>query len=128
MMNFTPSSWYWLVAGDTTRVFSSASGDYVPAADPTFAAWSAQGNVATPIDTEANLGSVLALHSLRPIPAGILDGYQAEHARLIGLLPIFRVLFNHENRLRAIERALSLNGSPPNMTQAQAIAAIKALM
>jgi hypothetical protein len=40
----------------------------------------------------------------------------------------FKIAFNHENRLRAIERALSLNGSPAALTPAQAHAAVKALV
>ncbi len=125
---YNPSNWYWKVAGSTTQVFSSAAGDFVPVADATYQAWLASGNVPTVIDTEANLGAVLAPYLLRPAAANVLDGYKDKLAVDVIAAVIFKVLFNHENRIRAIERALSLNGSPPDLTPAQAKNAVKALM
>lgn len=122
------TNWYWVVAGDTTKVFSSAAGDYVTNNDPTFQAWVLDGGVATRIDTELNLGGVLADAEVRPTAAGVLDGYQRQSAQRILVAAYFKILFNHENRLRAIERALGLNGSPANLTPAQAFNAIKSLL
>jgi hypothetical protein len=56
---YTPANWYWTVAGSTTQVYSSVAGDYVPLSDSTYQGWSAL-NSASKIDTEANLGQVLA--------------------------------------------------------------------
>ncbi len=125
---FTPSNWYWIVAGSTTQVYSSAAGDYVAVSDPTYQAWLAAGHTPTNIDNEANLGDVLAPYLVRPVSANVLDGYKTSLAGNIVAQVIFKVLFNHENRLRACERALALNGSPPDLTPAQAKAAVKALM
>jgi hypothetical protein len=124
---------YWIVGGSTTQVYSSAVGDYVPVSDPTYVAWLAASDIDRPnaptrIDTPANLGEVLAGIMARPTAADVLDGYQDTHARNTIAAAAFKVLFNHENRLRAVERALSLNGSPPNMSANQAKAAVKALM
>lgn len=125
---FTPRDWYWIVGESTTQVYSSKTGDFVPVANAQYQAWLAQGKLPTKIDTEANLGEVLAAYALRPIAANVLDGYKDKQATEIVAAVIFKILFNHENRLRAIERNLGLNGSPPDLTPAQAKAAVKALM
>lgn len=49
MMQYNPSNWYWLVAGSTTQVYSSASNTYVSVSDTTYEAWVASGGVATKI-------------------------------------------------------------------------------
>lgn len=125
---YTPANWYWVVAGSATQVYSSASGGYVPVSDATYAAWLATGRNPTRIASEAELGEVLAAHGLRPVAAGVLDAYKDAQAGGVVAAVAFRVLFNHENRIRAIERALGLNGSPADLTAAQARAAVKALM
>jgi hypothetical protein len=125
---YDTKNWFWVVAGSLSFVFSSAIGDYLPITDPGYQAWVARGGVATPIDTPANLGAVLASALARPINAEVLDGYQSAQAQSVIVQTIFKLLFNHENRLRAIERTLSLNNSPPNVAPAQAFAAVKALL
>lgn len=127
-MIYNPLNWYWVVGNSTTQVYSSAVGDFVSVNDPIYQAW-LKRNQPTTIDSDANLGQVLAQNnSLRPKPAGILDGYTTAMAGNIVVQAIFKILFNHENRLRAIERNLTLNGSPPALTAQQAVAAVKALM
>lgn len=128
MKMYLPKNWYWFVAGDQTKVFSSAAGDYVPISDPAYIAWASDGTTPQNIDTEANLGAVLAPYLIRPINANVLDGYTGSQADTVLQHLFFKVAFNHENRLRAIERQLSLNGSPANLSAAQARAAVKALM
>jgi hypothetical protein len=66
---YTPANWYWIVAGSTTQVWSSAATAYVAVTDATYQAWLAAGNVPTPIDSEASLAQVLAL---RGLPTGAL--------------------------------------------------------
>ena len=126
--SFNPSNWYWIVSGSAPQVYSSSIGDYVVVGDPNYQAWLAAGNSPTSIDTETNLGQLLSTYLLRPVNASVLDKYTAALATGIVAQVIFKILFNHENRLRACERALSLNGSPQPLTAAQAIAAVKALM
>lgn len=127
--NYHAGQWYWYVAGDRSRVFSTASGDYLPANDPAVVAWMADGTVPHNADSEQELGQRLATDNVaRPVAVNVLDGYRDEHSRGIVAQTVFKVLFQHENRLRAIERALNLNGSPSNLTAGQARAAIKALM
>jgi len=112
--------WYWAVSGMPTQVYSSAAGDYVPLADPTYTAWLAVGNNPLPIDSEAALGQVLAQYSLRPVNANVLAAYQTATANGVNAA-IFKVLFNHENRIRVLE------GKTP-ITVQQAIAGFAALM
>lgn len=66
---YTPANWYWIVAGSTTLVWSSAATAYVALTDATYQAWLAAGNVPTPIDSEASLAQVLAL---RGLPTGAI--------------------------------------------------------
>lgn len=128
MKPYNPSNWYWTVAGDTTRAFSSASGGYVPANNPTFVEWGSDGTLPTNIASEAELGEVLAPLRIRPSAAGVLDAYLNTQAIEVADAVQFKIIFNHENRLRAIERALNLNGNPANLTPAQARAAVKVLL
>jgi hypothetical protein len=128
MKTYDPFNWYWMVGGDANRVYSSAAADYVSVTAPAYVAWASDGTLPTQIATEANLGDVLASYLLRPVASVVLDGYTDRAARAIVTSTMFKIIFQHENRLRAIERALSLNGSPPNLTAAQALAAVKSLM
>lgn len=125
---YTAENWYWIVAGDATKVFSSASGDYVLVADVTYQNWLSMGGVPTRIESEVSLGDVLGDADVRPAQATVLDSFRVSQATKIVRSVEFKILFNHENRLRTIERQLGLNGSPPNLTLQQAIAAVKALM
>lgn len=128
MKLFNPASWYWHVGGDLTQAYSSAVGDFVPAEDQTFLAWKADGTAPTAIASVEELGPVLAQYLLRPVNADVLESYRGEHASKVCQDAAFKIAFNHENRLRAIERNLGLNGSPANLTPAQAVNAMKALM
>lgn len=115
------ADFYWYVAGDTTRAYSSKIGDYVASTDPTFQSWLAVGNMPQNIDSEANLGQVLAQNLLRPVAANVLDGYTGAQADTVLSHLVFKVLFNHENRIRVLEGKLPI-------TAQQARAAVKALM
>lgn len=57
---YTPSAWYWIVAGDTDQLYSSAAAAYVPATDPDYLAWVDDGGVATRIASDAELREVFA--------------------------------------------------------------------
>lgn len=120
MKTYDPTNWYWFVGGDETKAFSSASGDYVPADDPAFLAWRVDGNP-TRIDTEDNLADVLASASVRPTRANILDKYKNTQASRLTMELVAKVLFNHENRLRALE-------SKPSVTAGQFAGALKAML
>ena len=63
---YTAANWYWVVDGNTTQVYSSATAAYVPLSDATYVGWLANGNIPTAIDTEASLQDVLA----QQYPAG----------------------------------------------------------
>jgi hypothetical protein len=128
MKPFNVRNWYWIVAGDESRVCSSAAGDYVLPTNAAYVAWRADGTLPTRIVNEAELGEVLAQYRLRPTHAAVLDGYLERQAMDVIDAVHFKIMFNHENRIRAIERTLLLNGSPPNLTPAQARAAVKALL
>ena len=84
-MYYTPSNWYWVVAGSTTEVFASARSAYVSSSDATYLAWIAAGNRATNIDTEANLIGVLAEAApgvTVPSVAGLIAYTQAKQAAI----------------------------------------------
>lgn len=99
----TLENWYWIVAGSTTQVYSSAVGDYVPVADATYQAWLADGNSPTVIDTEANLGNVVAGLAVAPIPAAILDSYTSTQVDNIDKEKLRKLLFFMANQIRALQ-------------------------
>lgn len=121
MKLFDPTNWYWFVAADATKVFSSASGDYVPVADLAYVAWTADGTLPTNIDTEASLGGVLAPYLLRPIHPVVLDGYTGAQASLVAQHVAYKILFNLMKRVAVLE-------GKATPTAAQALAFAKALM
>lgn len=100
---YNPKDWYWVVADSATQVFSSKVGDYVPLSDPAYVAWLAGDNVPTRIASEAELGDVLAPHSVRPANAAVLDGYKDSQATKLTVETVAKVTFNHENRIRVLE-------------------------
>jgi hypothetical protein len=57
---YNPANWYWFVAGSTSQVWSSASLSYVPVSNATYVAWLAAGNVASRINSTADLYGVMA--------------------------------------------------------------------
>lgn len=61
---FDITNWYWTVAGDTTRAFSSAAGAYVPSSDATLLAWIGRGNQPTKIALEQDLSDMLTVVGL----------------------------------------------------------------
>jgi hypothetical protein len=122
-MIYNPSDWYWAVGGDPTQVYSSARGVFVSIADAQFVAWKSKeggSNRPTPIDTSVNLGAVLAPYRLRPTDSAVLAAYQQAAASAVDLVQL-RLMFNHENRIRALE-------SKAPITQPQFLAAISALL
>ena len=108
---YDPRNWYWIVAGDETKAYSSAAGDYVPAADTTYRAWIAAGGAPTRIASEDELGEVLDPYALRPIAASVLDKYLEKQAGRLTLEIAAKVLLSHENRIRALEGKPTLNAA-----------------
>ena len=121
-----PENWYFYVGGDKTQAYSTASGTFVPSTDPGLQAWMADGTQPNMVDTKLGLGATLAnlegaTDQLRPTDATILDGYQTAQAKPMTELAIFKVLFNHENRIRVLE-------ARPQLTPAQFKVLLKQLM
>lgn len=59
---FNVNDWYWFVAGNKSKVYSSRIGDYVLSSDPTYVAWTKTGSITAPVDSEASLGQTLAFY------------------------------------------------------------------
>jgi hypothetical protein len=121
MADYNPTNWYWQVGADETKLYSSASGDYVLPTNQAYVAWSSDGTRPTRIASEAELGSVLAPLSLRPSNASVLDAYKDSQAAELTVKNAIKIIFNHENRIRALE------GKQP-ITANQLRQAIKELM
>ncbi len=77
MRSYNPANWYWIVAGDTTRAWSSAAAAYVPVSDATYAAWLAAGYVPTRIGSEADLQGVFAAQYPAGWPPTLVQQAQA---------------------------------------------------
>lgn len=84
---YLASAWYWQVAGDTNRVWSSASGAYVPTSNTDFQAWQAAGGVATRIDSESSLNDVL----LEQYPAGAVSNVPQQVSIMQAVLALHAV-------------------------------------
>lgn len=71
-MRFNPSDWYWIVAGSTSQVYSSARNIYVPLTDTDYLAWLAATGlqIAPDIGAEADLWPYVADR----VPAWCFDG------------------------------------------------------
>jgi hypothetical protein len=60
-MMYNPANWYWVVGGTASQVWSSARLQFVSSTDATYQAWLAAGNMATAIDSVADLGMVMQI-------------------------------------------------------------------
>lgn len=103
MKEFNARNWYWTVAKDGSRVFSSTTRDYVPTSDQTFVKWLEDGTKPTPIGTEEDLGGVLAPYLIEPIPPGIYAGYQAALIAYADGQPIWNAVMELDSRVSALE-------------------------
>lgn len=72
-MIYDPQDWYWIIAGDQDKVWSSAAAGYVDIDDAAYAAWLEAGGGPTPIGSLAELAEVLAAQ----YPSGMLKTYAA---------------------------------------------------
>lgn len=120
---FTPADWYWKVATVPGQVYSSKTGAFVPENDEAYQGWLSFGRLPTKIDSEASLGDVLAQYAA-PAPASagaVRDAYLEQQATKLPVEIIFKILFNHENRIRTL-------AGQQQITAAQFKAAIKALI
>jgi hypothetical protein len=122
MKTYDPKNWYWIVAGNEAQVFSSATGNYVPATDPTYLAWRADGTMPTRILNETELGEVLADVRVRPQRAAVLDAYKGQHAKRMTDEVQTKALLWCINEIR------TLKGEAPLTTGAAIRAFLKELM
>lgn len=114
---YDPRDWYWHVNGDLTQAYHSARNAYVPSTDAGFAAFTADGTLATRIDSEASLADVLAKYGLPFLaakPAVTFDDDPIKRA-------LFEVMFNHENRIRTL-------AGQAQVTRVQFLIAIRSLL
>lgn len=121
MTNFDPKNGYYQLRTGTTQVFSSARGQFVGVTDAAYQSWLAEGNFVIPVDSAQEIGAALATFLVRPSDATVLDGYIGTQADKVLTKLEFKIAFNHESRLRALE------GKAP-LTVAQARNFVKGLM
>ena len=102
MPSYTPSDWYWLVGG---QIYSSRAASYVASDAPAYLAWLARGRRPTSIASKAALWAVLAEHYPAGLPANDSTAQDARRERALSMTDatLFKIAFNHENRLRALE-------------------------
>jgi hypothetical protein len=104
MKTYDPFNWYWRVAGDAAKLYSSETGEFVPVEDARFIAWKEDGSLPTNIASVTELGEVLAAYSLRPVAADVLDAYLIKQANDIVAKPDFKPTF------RALVEIANLKG------------------
>lgn len=82
---YMPQAWFWVVAGSTTQVYSSAAAAYVPVTDAGYVTWLGTDetghNHPTRIPSEAELFDVLAVQ--HPAALGTLGTNQQRAARML---------------------------------------------
>jgi hypothetical protein len=96
---------------------------FVPLSNPSYVTWLAvTGNQPTPIINEQDLFDYLtALGIAIPVGAVTSDNFKSDIVNNQMTLVIGQILFNHENRIRALE-------SKAPITKAQFIAGVKDLL
>lgn len=106
MKTFDLSAWYWCVAGDESRVWSSAASAWAPIDDAAYVAWLEEGGVTNLIRSEDELCDVLN----GPIIAAIetIELKQARPLRelSLGIAPAEGAP-SHEARLAALDAEIS---------------------
>lgn len=82
MATFDINSWFWIVGGDASQMWSSAKPGFVPDSDATFLAFTAQGNAPSSIASLEELSEVFE----QQYPAGMLSTYATSkrYAKEIG--------------------------------------------
>lgn len=83
MIFYDIENWYWVVAGDESRVWSSATRAWFDADDPAYLAWLEAGGVPTRIASRAELCGVVNAPLIERIEA--LERKQARPLRDIAL-------------------------------------------
>lgn len=68
MIEYIPSDWYWIVAEDAARPWSSAARAYVDAGEEPYQTFLARGGLPTPIASEADLWDVLRARAPDRLP------------------------------------------------------------
>jgi hypothetical protein len=121
MKPYNAQNWYWVVAGSTTQVYSSAAVAYVPVADPTYVAWLATGGRPTKIAVEQDLWDVLTAAGVAvPATATASDGQK--DSMFDSVPQVIRVwAFAIDNRTRVLEGL-------PTRTAAQFKSYVKSLL
>lgn len=87
---YAPSNWYWIVNGDETKVYSSATGDYVPVSDEAYQEWLADGTLPTRIANEAELSDVLRPYGLNGPYASAAEVKAEAGRRIEAIMPDFK--------------------------------------
>lgn len=116
---FDPTDWYWQIGDDLTRFFSSKTGGYVQPDDPALLAWLANDHRVSQIASETELWDILAERypdGLPNVPEARNKGADFEWNSLPRGAK--KLLFSHENRIRALE-------GKPALTLQQFIAAYR---
>ena len=108
---FNASNWYWIVAGSTTQVYSSAAVAYVPVADVTYQAWLAGGNMATKIAVEQDLWDVLDAAGIS-LPSGASTSDAHKGGMFDNVPAVVKAwAFAVDNRVRVLEGQLPRNAN-----------------
>lgn len=105
------ADWYWTVNGDTTKVYSSRVGDYIPVSDSSYVTWLSMDNVPTRIASEEELGEVLANASVRPANANVLDSYKDKQARRLTIEIVAKILLWCVNEIRQLKGQQPVNAA-----------------
>jgi hypothetical protein len=86
---YNPAAWYWIVAGGTAQIWSSAALAYVPSSDPGYQAWLAQGNLPSRI---GSTGELLQVTLAQVVPNIFAQGVAVQSSGTPSLNAIYAII------------------------------------
>lgn len=103
VLPYNPFDWYWIVAGDTSQIYSSRAVSYIPPSDPTYQVWLAGGNQPAKIPNQQELIDVLVTYEV-PVPAGAVASDTLKESIFDKIPRVIKVWsFDVDNRVRVLE-------------------------
>ena len=109
-MPYSPSNWYWCVAGNASQVWCSARLMYVPTSDATYTSWLAAGNSPSHIGSAPELIEVMQDQVL---PIAQVQGVAVQSTSTPAMNATYSYDADSGNKIAAIVAAISAGGQLP---------------
>ena len=111
----------WLLTQDATDSYTRWQEVNQRKEDQNYQEWLDEANYPTKIDSEIELGEVLAQYDIEPTPVAMKESFKDALSDKLPVRLLFEVFYSHENRIRTLEGL-------GNITKAQFKTALKNLL